>query len=117
MKKTSITLACALIAPLAFAQTSSTTTQSTSTNPITGTSETTTTTTSTDGTVTTFTPGKTIAVKPTAAADPVSYALGKTVRFVNKAGREINEEMIKPGAHVHVYHDGTVVSRVVVDED
>jgi ABC-type Fe3+-hydroxamate transport system substrate-binding protein len=120
MKKTTITLACALIAPLAFAQTSSTTTQSTSTNPVTGTSETTTTTTSTDGTVTTFTPGKTIVVKPT-AADPISYALGKTVRFVNKAGREIKEEMIKPGARVHVYYDNTgethVVNRVVVDED
>ncbi len=120
MKKTIVTLACALIAPLAFAQTGTTTTQSTSTNPVTGSSETTTTTTSTDGTVSTFTPGKTIVVKTT-AADPISYALGKTVRYVNKAGREIKEEMIKPGARVHVYYDGAgetrVVSRVVVDDD
>jgi hypothetical protein len=52
--------------------------------------------------------------------DPISYALGKTVRIVNKAGREIHES-IRPGARVHVYYDGTgetrVVNRVVVDED
>ncbi|HEY8649350.1 MAG TPA: hypothetical protein VIL70_00390 [Chthoniobacterales bacterium] len=121
MKKTTITLACALIAPLAFAQTSSTTTQSTGTNPVTGTSETTTTTTSTDGTVTTFEPGKTIVVRTTTAADPVSYALGKTVHYMNKAGREIEASMIRPGARVHVYYDSNgdahVVNRVVVDQD
>ena len=121
MKKTTITLACALISPLAFAQTSSTTTQSTSTNPVTGTSETTTTTTSTDGTVTTFEPGKTIVVRTTTATDPISYVLGKTVHYVNKAGREIEARRIRPGARVHVYYDNTgethVVNRVVVDED
>ena len=121
MKRSILTFACALIAPLAFAQTDTTTTQSTTTNPVTGSSQTTTTTTSTDGTVTTFTPGKTIVVRTTAAPDPVAYVLGTTVRYVNKAGREIKEEMIKPGARVHVYYDGTgetrVVSRVVVDED
>jgi len=120
MKKTIVTLACALVAPLAFAQSETTTTQSTATNPVTGSSETTTTTTSTDGTVSTFTPGKTIVVKTT-AVDPISYTLGKTVRYVNKAGREIKETMIKPGARVHVYYDGTgetrVVNRVVVDDD
>jgi len=121
MKKTTITLACALIAPLAFAQTSSTTTQSTGTNPVTGTSETTTTTTSTDGTVTTFEPGKTIVVRTTTAADPISYALGKTVHYMNKAGREIEASMIRPGARVHVYYDSNgdahIVNRVVVDQD
>ncbi|MEP6709128.1 MAG: hypothetical protein ABJB32_03220 [Verrucomicrobiota bacterium] len=121
MKRTTITLACALIAPLAFAQTSSTTTQSTSTNPVTGTSETTTTTTSTDGTVTTFEPGKTIVVRTTTAADPVSYVLGKTVHYMNKAGKEIEASMIRPGARVHVYYDSNgdahVVNRVVVDQD
>ncbi len=120
MKKTIVTLACALIAPLAFAQSGTTTTQSTSTNPVTGSTETTTTTTSTEGTVSTYTPGKTIVVKTT-AAEPISYALGKTVRFVNRAGHEIKESVIRPGARVHVYYDGTgearVVNRVVVDDD
>ena len=118
MKRTILSLACALIAPLAFAQTSTTTTETSSTKPTT-TSTTETTTTTTDGTVTTFTPGKTIVVKTT-AVDPISYVLGKTVHYVNKAGREIEATMIKPGARVHVYYDGTgetrVVNRVVVDE-
>jgi hypothetical protein len=117
MKRTILSLACALIAPLAFAQTSTTTSETTTTNPATTTTETTTTTT--DGTVTTFTPGKTIVVKTT-AMDPISYMLGKTVHYVNKAGREIEASMIKPGTRVHVYYDGTgesrVVNRVVVDE-
>ena len=120
MKKTIVTLACALVAPLAFAQTETTTTQSTTTNPVTGSTQTTTSTTSSEGTVTTYTPGKTIVVKTT-ATEPISYALGKTVRFVNRTGREIKETMIKPGARVHVYYDGTgetrVVNRVVVDDE
>ncbi len=122
MKKTLLTLACAAIAPLAFAQTSSTTTtQSTATNPVTGSTETTTTTTSTDGTVTTFEPGKTIVVRRVGVTDPISYVLGKTVHYVNKAGKEIEASLIHPGARVHVYYDRDgdtqVVSRIVVDED
>jgi len=122
MKKGILILACAAIAPFAFAQTSTTTTESTTTktNPVTGTTETTTTTTSTDGTVTTFEPGKTIVVRKVGVTDPISYVLGKTVRFMNKAGAEIQAATIKPGAKVHVYYEGTgqtqVVSRVVVDE-
>ncbi|MEP6937060.1 MAG: hypothetical protein ABI871_03230 [Chthoniobacterales bacterium] len=120
MKKTILTLACAAIAPIAFAQESSTTTtQSSSTNPVTGSSETTTTTTTSDGTVSTFEPGKTIVVKTT-AADPISYVLGKTVHYVNKAGKEIEASMIRPGAKVHVMYDRNgetmVANRVVVDE-
>jgi hypothetical protein len=120
MKRTILTLACALIAPLAFAQTSTTTTESTTTKPVAKETTTTTTTTSTDGTVTTFEPGKTIVVRRVGVTDPISYVLGKTVRYVNKAGKEIEASMIRPGARVHVYYDGTgetqVVNRVVVDE-
>jgi hypothetical protein len=118
MKKSMLILACAAIAPFAFAQTSTTTTETTKTNPVT--TESTTTTTYTDGTVTTFEPGKTIVVRKVGVTDPISYVLGKTVRFVNKAGAEIEASMVKPGARVHVYYDGTgetrVVNRVVVDE-
>jgi hypothetical protein len=117
MKRTILSLAYALIAPLAFAQTSTTTSETTTTKP--GMTTTETTTTTTDGTVTTFTPGKTIVVKTT-ALDPISYVLGKTVHYVNKAGKEIEASMIKPGARVHVYYDGTgetrVVNRVIVDD-
>ncbi len=113
MKRTILGLACGLIAPLAFAQTSTTTSETTTTKP--GTTSTETTTTTTEGTVTTFTPGKTIVVKTT-AVDPISYVLGKTVHYVNKAGKEIEASMIRPGARVHVYYDGTGETRVVVDE-
>lgn len=129
MKKTLIALACAAIAPVTFAQTSSTTTtQSTSPVPSTttttagstDTTKTTTTTTSTDGTVSTFTPGKTIVVRRVGVTDPISYTLGKTVEYVNKAGKTIEAAMIKPDVPVQVYYSGTgetqTVTRVVVDQ-
>ena len=122
MKKSMLILACAAIAPFAFAQTSTTTTESTTkkTNPVTTETETTTTTTYTDGTVTTFEPGKTIVVRKVGVTEPMTYTLGKTVRYVNKSGAVIEASTIKPGARVHVYYDGTgetrVVNRVVVDD-
>ena len=120
MKKSMLILACAAIAPFAFAQTSTTTTESTTTKPVAAETKTTTTTTSTEGTVTTFEPGKTIVVRKVGVTDPISYTLNKTVRFVNKAGAEIEASKIRPGARVHVYYDGTgdtqVVNRVVVDD-
>lgn len=137
MKHNILALACALIAPVAFAQTSTTitsdstttkpvsskttTSETTSSNPVTGSSSTTTTTTSTDGTVSTFEPGKTIVVRRTGVTDPISYTLGKTVSYVNRAGKTIEASLIRPGVPVHVYYDGTgttqTVSRVVVDQD
>jgi ABC-type enterochelin transport system substrate-binding protein len=123
MKKSMLILACAAIAPFAFAQTSTTTTESATTtkkNPVATESTTTTTTTSSDGTVTTFEPGKTIVIRRVGVTDPISYVLGKTVRFVNKTGATIEAATIKPGARVHVYYDGDgdarVVNRVVVDD-
>ncbi len=121
VKNTINVLACALIAPLAFAQTSTTTTeQKTTTQPAT-TTETTRASTAASGTVTTYEPGKVIVVGSESGHDTFSYVLDETVRYVNKAGRTINEHLIKPGTRVHVYYDDTgetpVVDRVVVDED
>ncbi len=112
VKKTINALACALIAPLAFAQTSTTTTeQKTTTQP-------TTTTETASGTVTTtYEPGKIIVVGSESAPDTFSYILDKTVRYVNEAGKEIDEHLIKPGTRIHVYYDTRVINRVVVDED
>ncbi|MEO5721538.1 MAG: hypothetical protein ABIR71_08720 [Chthoniobacterales bacterium] len=121
MKKTLLTLACAAIAPLAFAQ-STTTTETTKTTdtPLHSKTEKTTTTTSTEGTVSTFTPGKTIVVNRVGVTDPISYVLGKTVEYVDRAGKVIEASMVKPGAKVHVYYDNEgethVVNRVVVDQ-
>ena len=114
MKKTIIALACALAAPLAFAQTSTTTTEQTTTQPTTTTE---TTTTYTSGTVTTFSPGKTIVVK--SSEGPVSFALNAPVRIVNAAGSVV-KAAITPGQKVKVYYTGTgetrVVERVVVED-
>jgi hypothetical protein len=116
MKKSMITLACALVAPLAFAQTS-TTTETTKTNPVTGTTTTETTTTYSSGTVSTYTPGKTIVVR--SEEGPVSFALNAPVRIVNAAGNVV-KAAITPGQKVKVYYTGTgekrVVEHVVVDE-
>jgi hypothetical protein len=112
VKKTINALACALIAPLAFAQTSTTTTeQKTTTQP--------TTMTETDSgmVTTTYEPGKIIVVGSESAHDTFSYLLDKQVRYVNKSGREIDEHLIKPGTRIHVYYDTRVINRVVVDED
>jgi hypothetical protein len=121
MKKSMLILACAAIAPFAFAQTSVTTSEVTKTKPVTTESTTTTTTTYTDGTVTTFEPGKTIVVRKVGVTEPITYPLNGTVRYVNRSGRQIQATRVRPGARVHVYYDGTgetqVVNRVVVDED
>jgi hypothetical protein len=117
VKKTIIALVCGLIAPLAFAQTSSTSTeQTTTTTQPTTTTETT--TTYTAGTVTTYEPGKTIVVK--SDKGPVSFALGTAARIVNGAGHVV-KSALRPGQRIHVYYTGTgetrAVDRVVVDED
>ena len=121
MKKSILTLVCAAVAPFAFAQTSTTTTEKKTTDTPVGTkTESTTTTTSTEGTVTTFEPGKTIVVRKVGVTDPISYTLGKTVTYVNRAGKTIEATMIKPGVPVHVYYDApgsTTVTKVVVEQD
>ncbi|HUE50567.1 MAG TPA: hypothetical protein VMQ39_05855 [Candidatus Dormibacteraeota bacterium] len=108
MKKTMITLACAMIAPIAFAQTSTTTTEQTTTAPATTTTDTT--TTYSAGTVTTYEPGKTIVVK--SEQGPVSFALGTAARIVNGAGKIVTAPL-RSGQKVRVYYTGTGDTRVV----
>ena len=108
MNKSMITLACAMIAPIAFAQTSTTTTeQTTTTAPATTTQ---TTTTYSAGTVTTYEPGKTIIVK--SEEGPVSFALGTAARIVDGAGKIITAPL-RSGQKVRVYYTGTGERRVV----
>ena len=116
MKKTIIGLVCALAAPLAFAQTSTTTTEeTTTTNPVTTTQ--TTTTTYTAGTVTTYEPGKTVVVR--SDEGPVSFALGTAARIVDGAGKVVTAPL-RAGQKVRVYYTGPqekrVVERVIVEE-
>jgi endonuclease YncB( thermonuclease family) len=115
MKKMIIGLACAAIAPFAFAQTSTTTTEQTTTAPATTT--TTESTTYSAGTVTTYTPGKTIVVK--SEEGPVSFAIGTAARIVNGAGQVVTAPL-RAGQKVRVYYTGPtekrVVERVIVED-
>lgn len=109
MKKLFLTLALTAAAPFVWAQTSSTTT--------------TTTTTEGSGTITTFTPGSAIVLKE--SSGPRSYRFGKTVTYVTKSGKVLDEDTvrtrIKVGIPVHVHYvgegDNMLVDRVIVDED
>jgi hypothetical protein len=109
MKKTLLSIALAVIAPLAWGQTSSTTT--------------TTTTTESDGTITEYSPGSVIVLKETSG--PRRYHFGKTVTYVTKSGKTLDEATVKArikiGIPVHVHYTGEgenlLVDRVIVDED
>ncbi len=110
MKRIMIGMVCALVAPLAFAQTGITdkqTTTTTTTQPATATE---TTTTYSAGTVTTYTPGKTIVVK--SEQGPVSFALGTAARIVDGAGKIVTAPL-RAGQKVKVYYTGTGETRVV----
>jgi len=116
VKRTIIALACGLVAPLAFAQTSTTTTEETTTS----TRPTTTTTTETTyeaGTVTTYEPGKTIVVR--GEQGPVSFALGTAANIVNAAGKAVTAPL-RAGQKVRVYYTGPTehrtVERVIVED-
>jgi hypothetical protein len=118
VKKLIIGLICALVTPLAFAQTSTTTTEETTTTkkPAT-TTETTTSTTYTAGTVSTYEPGKTVVVK--SEQGPVSFALGTAARVVDTAGKVVTAPL-RAGQRVRVYYTGPAesrtVERVIVEE-
>jgi hypothetical protein len=109
MKRIIIGLACALVAPFAFAQTSTTATeQTTTTAPAT---TTTTSTTYTSGAVTTYEPDKTIVVRDEHEG-PVSFALHAPVRIVDKAGHVV-KRALTPKDKVRVYYTGNGDTRVV----
>ena len=118
VKKTIIALVCGLVAPLAFAQTSTTTTEeTTTTNRPTTTTEATTSTTYETGTVSTYEPGKTIVVR--GEQGPVSFALGTAARVVDATGNVVTAPL-RTGQRVRVYYTGPVehrtVERVIVED-
>src|SRR5206468_8366726 len=108
MKKTIISMALAIAAPFAWAQVSETTT--------------TTTTTEGNGTITEYTPGNMIVLKETSG--PRTYHFGKTVTYVTRSGKVLDEDVVKTrvkvGAPVRVHYVGTgdnaMVDRVILDE-
>src|SRR5713101_4874773 len=110
MKKLILSIALAVATPFAWAQVSETTT--------------TTTTTEGSGTITEFAPGSTIVLKE--SAGPRHYRFGKTVTYVTRSGKVLDEATvrtkIKVGVPVRVHFVGTapdmmMVDRVILDED
>ena len=84
---------------------------------------TTTTTTEGTGTITQFTPGSAIVLRE--SSGPVRYRFGKTVTYVTRGGRVMDEATVKSkirvGVPVRVHYAGTgtnmVVDRVILEED
>jgi hypothetical protein len=120
MKKRIVTLACcAVVAPLAFAQTGSKgTRQATATaEPITVTGTIIKMTTE-EGSAANYQPVKTLVVREDRSNTPGSYVLKGPGHVVNKNG-EVIRTAIKPGTHVRVYYvnmgDSRVVDHVVVE--
>ena len=109
MRKMFLSIALAVVAPFAWGQVSETTT--------------TTTTTEGNGTITEYTPGSAIVLKETTG--PRRYRFGKTVTYVTRSGRVLDEDTvrtkIKVGVPVRVHYAGTgdsmMVDRVILDED
>ena len=109
MKKMLLSMTLAVVAPFAWAQVSETTT--------------TTTTTEGNGTITEYTPGSAIVLKETSG--PRRYRFGKTVTYVTRSGRTLDEDMVrtrvKVGVPVRVHYigagDAVMVDRVILDED
>ena len=89
------------------------------------TTSTTTTATATEdtGTITQYTPGSAIVLKETSG--PVHYRFGKTVTYVSRSGKVLDEKTvrtkIKVGVPVRVHYAGTgqnkVVDRVILEHD
>src|SRR5436189_4909318 len=109
MKKVLLSIALACVATFAWGQVSETTT--------------TTTTTEGNGTITEYTPGSAIVLRETSG--PVRYRFGKTVTYVTRSGRVLDETTVKTrvkvGVPVRVQFTGTganrMVDRVILEED
>lgn len=118
MKKIMVTLGCLLIAPLAFAQPSSTDKKqgTTTTEPVEVTGAIIRTTTE-EGAAASYQPVKTLVVREDRSNNPGRYVLNGRGHVVNKAG-EIIQSAIKPGTRVRVYYanmgDLRMIDRVVV---
>jgi hypothetical protein len=109
IKKIVLSIALAFVAPFAWDQVSETTT--------------TTTTTDATGTITEYSPGSTIVLKETSG--PRHYRFGKSVTYVTRSGKVLDEDVVKTrvkvGVPVRVHYIGTgdamMVDRVILDED
>jgi hypothetical protein len=126
MKKMLLTIALAVVASFAWGQTLRQPLMKTQDVPQQQrqqTASTTTTTTENTGTITEYTPGSAIVLRETTG--PVRYRFGKTVTYVTRSGKVLDENTvrtrIKVGVPVRVHYAGTgqnrVVDRVILEQD
>ena len=126
MKKAFLSIALAVVASFAWGQTTRQPLMKTQELPQQSRQQTTTTTATTteaNGTITEYTPGSAIVLKETTG--PVRYRFGKSVTYVTRSGRVLDQQTvrtrIKVGVPVRVHFMGTgtnqVVDRVILEED
>src|ERR1700745_3448514 len=125
MKRIIVALGCGVIAPLAFAQTVAKTSAVEHTGQVQKAPTQITTGAAKIGTVTAFNPGQRpiesaspIVVQSSPNVKPVSYMLGKRVRFVDQDGRAVDPHMVRPGTRVELGFDrrGRVARVTVVEK-
>jgi hypothetical protein len=122
MKKL-LLIALAMVASLAWGQTTRQPLMNVQQVPQQRTTTATTTTTEGSGTITEFSPGSTIVLKE--STGPRHYRFGKTVTYVTRSGKVMNADTvrtrIKVGVPVRVHYTGTgdnmMVDRVILDQD
>ena len=118
MKRTIVTLACcALIAPLAFAQTGSTSKKQTATTAEAVTVTGQTITAIEEGAATSYQPAKTLVIREDSSNKPGTYVLNGPGLIVDKAGAPV-KTAVKPNTHVRVYFTNNgeehVIDHIVV---
>jgi hypothetical protein len=105
LKNTLLGIACAIVTPVVFAQTTTTITTTTGT-----------------GTITEYAPGSTFVVTETSG--PVTYRYGESVTYVTRSGKTLTEEQVrthvKVGIPVNVHFstegEDRILNRVEIDE-
>jgi hypothetical protein len=125
MKKMLLTTALAVVASFAWGQTLRQPLMKTQDVPKPKQQTTSTTTTATEdtGTITQYSPGSAIVLKETSG--PVRYRFGKTVTYVSRSGKVLDEKTVKTrikvGVPIRVHYAGTgenkVVDRVILEHD
>ncbi len=123
MKKMLLTTALAVVASFAWGQTLRQPLMKTQDVPKPQTTTAATTATEDAGTITQYSPGSAIVLKETSG--PVHYRFGKTVTYVSRSGKVLDEKTVKTrikvGVPVRVHYAGTgehkVVDRVILEQD
>src|SRR5947209_3720203 len=112
MKVKLMALACGLIAPLAFAQTTTVTRETTTVQEIARLDST------HVMTVKGFAPGENISIQTSPDTNPVTIRLDHAIAYTDGDGQPISPSSIQPGSHVRLEFVGTgpdrMVSRIVM---